>query len=244
MRWRTTAALAAVACSGASLLFGALPVAASSSPSAKTIVSNAIAAWKSVRSVHVVGSIDTTKEQLNLDVRASSGPDGTGTIGLNGGEVKIVRLGALVYFEADVAFWTQNVGASAATFAGRWVSTSSTGSTGKNFAQLADSTALFKQILSGSKVNQSRFTRKPNTTVAGVPVYAISGTNTKSGSHGTVYVARTGTPYIIELDTTSSAGMGELTFSAYNKPVRAAVPPHAITLQKLEQEAAAAPTES
>jgi hypothetical protein len=151
--------------------------------------------------------------------------------------VKIVRLGALVYFDADAAFWTQNVGASAASFAGQWVSTSATGSNGKSFAQLVGTTALLKQILSGSKVNDSRFTRRPNTTVGGVAVYAIAGTNTKTGSHGTIYIARTGTPYIIELQTTSSAGTGKLTFSAYNQPVHASVPPHAITLQKLEQEA-------
>ena len=70
-------------------------------------------------------------------------------------------------------------------------------------------------------------------------MYAITGTSTTDGTTGTVYIARTGKPYIIELTKTDKSGSSKLAFSAYNRPVHATVPPHPITLSKLEQRAAA-----
>jgi hypothetical protein len=241
MRWRTRTAVLAVAVSGGALVVAVAPTAGAPAPSPASIVRNAIAAWKHVRSVHVVGTVDTTTENLGLNVRASNGTTGSGTITINGDTVKLVRRGALVYFDADAGFLAKNVSAQAASFAGRWVSTSATGANGKGFAQLIGTAGLLGQIASGSKVSQSTFTKGPNTTVGGVRVLTIVGTNTKTGSHGTIYVARTGPPYIAELHTTSSTGEGQLTFSAYNRPVPVPVsaPRHVITLAQLEQEAAA-----
>jgi hypothetical protein len=233
-----TAIIAVVLAAAAPLVVGA--AVAGAIPSARQLVLDAIAASKTVSSVDVVGSVSSGGQTIGLDVQATNADEGKGMISIDGGNVKVVRLGKLVYFNANAAFWTQSAGAASAAFAGRWVSVPAGGSDGKDFAQFVGTAALFSQILTGSRIDQSTFTLDPNTTVGGIPVYAIAGTNTSSGSKGTVYIARKGKPYILELDTTSSAGTGELTFSDYNRPVHASVPPHAVTLQKLEATAAQA----
>jgi len=239
MHRRTSTAVIGVALAASVALAANAAIASAATRSARQLVLDAIAASKTVSSVHVVGSISSTSQTIGLDVQASNADEGKGMISLDGGTVKVVRLGKLVYFNANAAFWTQSAGASSVAFAGRWVSVPASGSDGKDFAQFVGTAALFSQILTGSRINEATFTLLKNTTVGGIPVYAIAGTDTSGGSKGTIYIARRGKPYIVELDTTSSAGTGELSFTAYNRPVHAAVPPHAVTLQKLEESAAA-----
>jgi hypothetical protein len=231
-RCTRTAVIAVALAAGAPLVLN--PAVAAAAPSAKQLVVDSIAATKTASSVHIVGSVSSKGQTIGLDVAASNANEGQGLVSINGGTVKVVRLGQLVYFNANAAFWTQSAGASDAVFAGRWVSVPANGSDGKDFAQFLGTSALFKQILTGTHLDESTFTLEPNTTIAGVAVYAIDGSNTSSGSTGTIYIARKGKPYIVKLITTSSAGAGELTFTDYNQPVHPAVPPHAVTLQKLE----------
>jgi len=213
--------------------------ASAASSNAKQLVINAIAATETASSVQVVGTVTSPSQTIGLSVRALNANQGLGTITINGAAVKIVRLGARVYFNADAAFWTQNAGASAAVYAGQWVSTSATGSDGKSFSEFLGSAALFKQLFSGSNLNQSTFTQGPNTTVAGVPVVAVTGKNATNATTGIVYIARTGKPYIIELTKTDKTGSSRLVFSAYDRPVHAKAPKHSVTIQQLEKQAAA-----
>jgi hypothetical protein len=233
-RWSSAAVAALAVIGGATFVASG---AGASSPSALQIVTSTIAASKTVSSVHVVGSVTTGSQTINLNVRASNSGRGTGTLSINGATVKIVRVGSLVYFNADAAFWTQNAGASAAAFAGLWVSAPASSSNGKSFAEFLATSTLFDQILSGSKLSQSTFTMGPNTAIGSVAVYAITGTNKTSGSSGVIYIARSGKPYVVELDKTGTSGSGKLTFSAYNQPVHATAPKHAITIKQLEQKA-------
>ena len=239
MRLRASVAVAALAVSCGALLIASGAVAGAAAASAKQIVMNSIAASKTASSVRVVGSVISGSQTIGLSVSASDANQGHGTITINGGVVKIVRHGASVYFNANATFWSQSGGAAAAGFAGQWVSTSATGTDGKSFSEFLGSAALFKQIFSGSNVSESTFVLEHNTIVSGVRVYAITATNTTDGTTGVVYIARTGKPYIVELTKTEKTDSSKLVFSAYNQPVHAKVPPHSITLKKLEQEAAA-----
>lgn len=238
MRLRArTAAVAFAVVSGGALVVSSGAGAAATSP--KQTVLDAIAASKAVSAVHVIGSVTTGSQNIGVNVYATNANAGEGSISINGATVKIVRLGARVYFNADTAFWTSQAGASAAAYANKWVYTSAAGTDGKSFSQFLGATALFKQILSGSKVNQSVFTAGANTTVGGVPVLAINGSDSTDGTSGVIYVARQGKPYLIELKTTNSSGTGTLKFSGYNQSVHPKTPPHAISLVQLEQQAAA-----
>jgi len=239
MRLRATTACAALAIGAGALLVTSTGAGASAA-GAKQAVQNALAASQTASSVHVVGSVTTGGQTTALNVQASNSKAGQGSVSINGAIVRIVRLGSRVYFNADAAFWTMEAGSSSAAFAGKWIYTSATGANGKNFSQFLGASGLFKQLLSGSKLNQSTFTQGANTTVAGVPVSAISGSDSTDGTSGVVYIARRGKPYLIELKTTTKSGTGELVFSAYNQPVHPKAPAHAISLTQLEQEAAAA----
>jgi hypothetical protein len=235
MRLWSSAAVAAVAATCGATFIAA---GAGASPmTAEQIVMSTIAASKTVSSVHVVGSVTTGSQTINLNVHASNHGTGMGTLSVNGASVKIVRVGKLVYFNADAAFWTQNAGPSAAAYAGEWVSAPASSANGKSFALFLATSTLFNQILSGSKLSQSTFTMGPNTAIGSVAVYAITGTNTSSGSTGVIYIARSGKPYVVQLDKTGSTGSGKLTFSAYNQPVHATAPKHAITVKQLDQQA-------
>jgi hypothetical protein len=225
--------------SSGALLMVSAPGAAAASESAKQIVLAAISATKTATSVRVVGSVTSGTQTIGLSVRASDADQGLGTITINGATVKLVRTGKNVYFNADAAFWTQNDGAAAAVYAGQWVSATASSANGKSFAEFLGASALTKLIFSGSTVSDSTFKKASNATVAGVKVSAIVGTNTADGTKGTVYIARSGKPYIVELTKTNKTSTSKLVFSAYNQPVHAKVPKHAITIEQLEQRAAA-----
>jgi hypothetical protein len=236
MRLRATAAIAALPVSRGALLITS-PGAGAASANAKQLVESAIANTKTATSVEVVGNVITASQTIGLNVRASNADQGEGTLTINGAAVQIVRVGSTVYFSADAAFWTQNAGASAASYANQWVSTPASGADGKSFSEFLGTTALFGQIFSGNEVSQSTFTEGKNTSVAGVPVVSITATNKKGGASGIVDVSRTGTPYIIELTKTSKTGSSRLVFSAYNKPVHVKAPRHSVTIKQLQQRA-------
>ena len=243
MPLRATAAIVALTVSSGALLITS-PVASAAPANAKQLVVSAIANTKTASSVEVVGQVITTSQTIGLNVRASNADEGQGTLTINGAAVQIVRVGSTVYFSADAAFWTQNAGAAAASYAGQWVSTPVNGADGKSFSEFLATTALFAQIFSGNEVSQSTFTEGKNTSVAGVPVFSITATNKKDGASGIVDVARTGTPYIIELTKTSKTGSSRLVFSAYNKPVHAKAPRHSVTIKQLQQRATTSTTTS
>jgi hypothetical protein len=244
MRLRAWAAIAALTVSSGALLIASPPVAGAASSNAKQIVENAIAASKTANSVQVLGNVVTGSQTIGLNVRTSNANQGQGTITINGAAVKIVRVGSSVYFNGDAAFWTQSAGAAAASYAGEWVSTPANSSDGKSFSDFLGTAALFREIFSGNSVSQSTFTEGHNTAVAGVRVLSITGTNKKQGTSGFIDVARSGTPYVVELTKTGKTDSSRLVFSAYNKPVHAKAPAHSVTVKQLEQRAAASSTTS
>jgi|HubBroStandDraft_4_1064222.scaffolds.fasta_scaffold97569_2 hypothetical protein len=236
MRLRPTTALVGLAVLGAVVTN---PMSAGAAQSAKQLVTNAIAATKSASAVHIQGSVSMSNETVALDVQASNSSSGQGSVTINGANVQIVQIGSRVYFNADAAFWKMEAGASAAQLAGKWIYTSASGSDGKDFSMFINCSALLKQLLSGSKVKGSTFTLGKNTTVNGVPVYAVSGLDASAGTGGTAYIARSGKPYLIELKTSGSGGAGEITFSAYNQVIHPSAPKKSYSLTQLEHQATA-----
>ena len=56
-----------------------------------------------------------------------------------------------------------------------------------------------------------------------------------TSSTGRLYVAKSGTPYILKISVTGSSGTGSLTFSNYNQPIAPVPPTGAIDLDTLAQ---------
>jgi hypothetical protein len=234
MRLRSPIALVGIAALGGTVL--AATPAWGATAKAKALVTEAIAASESAQTVRVSGTVSEGKEKVTLNVQASNAAKGQGSIGINGAVANVIRLGSRVYFSADKAFWTENGGAAAASlFDGKWVFTTATSSDGQSLAEFLDLTSLMHQMF-GANLGSATFTLGKNTTINGVAVVTINGANTGGASEGTLYVARTGKPYVIELKSTgSSNGSGSLHFSAYNQSVNPVAPKNPINLNQLNQ---------
>jgi hypothetical protein len=234
MRLRSPIALVGIAAFGGTMLVATPAWGATSKASA--LVAKAIAASESARSVRVSGKVSQGKETITLNVQASNDAKGQGSIGINGAVADVIRLGSRIYFSADKAFWTENGGAAAATlFDGRWVFTQATSNDGKSLAEFMDLTSLLHQVFGGDLAT-AEFTLGKNTTVNGVAVATINGKVATGASGGTLYVARTGKPYVIELKGNGgTSGNSSLLFSAYNQSVNPVAPKNSINLDQLSQ---------
>ena len=234
MRLRSPMALVGIAALGGMML-AATPAWGATSK-AKSLVAKAIAASESAHSVRVSGTVSQGTETITLNVRATNNAKGQGSIGINGAVANVIRIGSRIYFSADKAFWTENGGAAAASlFDGKWVYTKATSSDGKSLAQFMDLSSLMHQVFGGDLASTA-FTLGQNTTVNGVAVETINGQDSTGASSGTLYVARTGTPYVIELKGSGTTnGVGSLLFSGYNQSVNPVAPKHPINLDQLSQ---------
>lgn len=221
----------ALAAGGMTVALGGSPAWAGTSP--KEVVLNAITATEATTSVKIVGSVTEGTETISLNISASTSGVGQGTIGINK-QVATVRLVAgIVYFRADTQFWTAESGKSAAQlFANKWVDTAETTSTGQPLAQFLNSDTFMQQLF-GPNLDNSTFTDVGTARVDGKTAVVISGVDKKSKSKGDIYIAKSGTPYILRLTIGGKGDKGGLTFSDYNQPVTPVVPSGAIDLDTL-----------
>jgi hypothetical protein len=222
-----------LAVGGMTLALAASPASASVAP--KAVVKNAIAASEAASSVKISGAITQGKQTISLDVSAGTGGTGQGTIGIGTGTATVRLVGGIVYFRGTTAFWTQQGSASAAKlFAGKWVSTAATTTSGESLSGFLDSQSFMKQLFS-SNLTKSQFANAGTAKVAGEPVIVISGHDSKDTSTGRLYVAKSGMPYILKISVTGKDGTGSLTFSNYNQPITPVPPTGAIDLDTLAQ---------
>jgi hypothetical protein len=197
---------------------------------AAAIVSSALKAAESAKTVHVSGAGTAEGSQLRIDLRIDGEKGATGTITKGNLSVRLIRLGSRAYINGGASFYERYGGAEAAKLLkGRWLETSATSGEG---AALSDLTNL-KSLLAGIRGGHSASLQKGATkTIDGVKAIAV--TDTKK--HGTLYVATTGKPYPLELIKTGSEG-GSFSFGEWNKPVSVSKPANPLDLEKLEEEA-------
>lgn len=206
---------------------------AGASPSPKQMVKNAIAAAESATSVKIAGSVTQGTQTVSLDVSASTLGVGQGTIGIGTGVATVRQVGGTIYFMGTTAFWTQQSGQSAAQlFAGKWVKTAATTSSGQSLAQFLNSHNFMVQLF-GSNLANSHFVKVGTAKVGGRSAIVISGVDPKNKTTGRIYVAKSGTPYVLKIAVGGKGLSGSLTFSNYNRPIAPAVPAGAIDLDAL-----------
>jgi hypothetical protein len=210
------------------VLFGS-PAGASVSP--KQFVTNAIAVTESVSSFTYIESAKKGNQSDTLHISAGVGSGvSQGTIGIGKGKATVRALAGTIYLNGNAAFWTTEGGRAAATaYANRWVSTSETSINGKSLVPLVDGATFFQQVFS-SNLTSSVFTLAGTAKVNGKKATVVSIHNTKTKSTGRLYVARSGSPYVLRLVANSSKGDAVVTFSDYNRPVQPVAPSKAVDL--------------
>lgn len=220
--------LAVVAATGVSLLGACGGGSASgngeASKPADQILKDAQAATGSASTVHITGSINTGGTPVQLDVVADH-TRGGGVISENGMVFDTVLLDKTVYLKADAQTWTKAANASVARMlANKWLKTTANNQNFNEFATLLDISKLVSNLTASGKL-----VKGSTTVVDGVKVVPITDTGSDGG---TLYVALTGTPYIVAVRG-PTAGSGSIHFGSYNSAKVPAAPANAIDLSGL-----------
>jgi hypothetical protein len=201
-------------------------------------VLEAVSTSTAANSVTVTGSASQGKQVITLSLQASDDAEGVGSIGISGAVVHAIRVGKKIYFNANTKFWKENGGTAAAQlFVGKWVETAASSNDGKPLAQFLDVTTLFSELFGGD-FTTAVFSSGKDTTLHGTKVIGYTGKDAVGGTGGTIYVARTGKPYVVELLSLGGAkGHSLVVFSGYNQPVHAVAPKGAVDIDTLKQSA-------
>jgi hypothetical protein len=208
------------------------PAASGATAKANALVTKAIDVSSLANSVTVTGVAIQGKTTITLNLQASDEAAGQGSIEIGGGVVHAIRLGKNVYFTANQKFWKANGGSvAAALFTGKWVQTAATSSIGEPLAAFLNVGTLFRELFSAN-INTADFVKGKPTTVNGVRVISINNKSTTGKTTGSVYIASSGKPYLVELKSTSG-NLGSVSFSAYNQPVHPVAPKNPIDIDKL-----------
>jgi hypothetical protein len=200
-----------------------------SSQSARQLVVNALDASRSARSFSIKGFVNQPGQRVGLNLTVSNAGRAKGSVTLNGQTIHLIEITPEVYFSAGEKFWVQSgVGKSeAASLANRWVGVSSSNASFASFNSFLNLKKISAQFFPAPPA-KSVFTKGRTSTVNGQSVIAISGTGT-SGGNGTLYVATSGTPYVIRLSASQGkSGVGTITFSNYNRSFSVSAPRGAI----------------
>jgi hypothetical protein len=190
------------------------------------IVAAAKVAGDAASSVHVSGSIVSGGSPITLNLDLLAGEGGYGQLSENGLSFEVVHIGGTVYIKGSPAFYRHVGGPAAAQLLqGRWLEAPATSG---SFASLASLTDL-RQLVGMTLTIQGPLAKAGTATVGGQKVVGVSNT----ARSGTLYVARTGRPYPVDVMEGGASG-GQIVFDRWNAPVSLAAPANAIDITQLE----------
>lgn len=191
------------------------------SKSGNEIVRSAISAVDSATSVLIRGNIQSGGSSISLDLRIVPGSGGRGSVSQGGRSFKLVAIGTDVYINGSAAFWQAHLSPSQVSLvAGKWLRVPATG----RFAPVARLTDL-GTLLSSLVSTNATFIKAGATTTDGQPTVGVR----DKSQDGTLYVATTGKPYLLEVLATGSQP-GQITLSEFDKRITLTPPAHAIDL--------------
>jgi hypothetical protein len=193
--------------------------------SAKQALARVQAAFNSVSSLHMTGTIHASGKRITLDVHVAKGR-GTGTLTVGGGRLDVRLVGGEAYARGTGGALSA-LGANqsqASLVANRWLKSSASGGQFASFTQFLDLSAIRKSALTP----QGTVTTGGSVTVAGTKALKL----VDSAGAATLFVAETGKPLPLKLAKNGADG-GELDFSDYNGSVNVPVPAGAIDLSTL-----------
>lgn len=183
------------------------------------------AATIAAKNVHYAGKLTSGGTAVSLDISVTPARSG-GSITENGATIQIIGAGSEVYLRASGPSWTKLTGSSAdgQLLANRWIKASSKNADFKGLSQLTNLGSLF-----GSLQPSGKLTKGGTTKINGQSAVIV-----KSTKGGILYIADSGTPYILRLvQTKGSDGSGQITFDHYGSANPPAVPSNAIDFNQL-----------
>ncbi len=193
--------------------------------SADQIARRATADLKVVSSVHVKGSVQSSGQDIALNL--TLGTKGcTGTMGISGeGSFVLLKIGNTLWIKPDDKFWKHAAagsGGSAVTdlFSGKYIKPSAKGSSLASIGALCNPAQFAKSF--GS--NMTGMVKGTSTTIAGQPALQIK----DSGDAASAFVTVDAKPQFLRLD--GGGSNGRLDFTDYNAPLHLTAPPAAETL--------------
>jgi len=197
---------------------------------AATILSDAVAATSSADTARISGTIVQGSSRIVLDIVSDHGSGG-GSLTQNGAKLDLVVTPPSIYLKGSAASWKKITGSAAAAklFAGKWLQTTTSNSDFGSFGQLFDIATVADQLAKPQGTVVKGATTKYHGQTA-IQLFSKSAT-----SPGTLYVAATGTPYVLGIVGTGKKNRGELRFSQYDTAKLPAAPTGAIDLDQLEQ---------
>jgi hypothetical protein len=202
------------------------------------ILTTALNAMRAATSVTISGGIRQGGQTLVLNVTVSTSGMGRGTVSINGQVVNVASTGTTVYLKASSAFWRSNgVPASALNqLSGRWISLSLSDPGASSISSALNIGNFINQLPKSSDVGTS-LVKVAKGFLNGQPVVRLKATNPqKLNDNGVIYVATTGTPYVVRIAGSSGSSLGVINFSHYNQPVNIRPPSGAISISQLEQQ--------
>jgi hypothetical protein len=192
---------------------------------AQQILAKATDAARNSPSVLIKGRVDQSGKSARLDLRLKGADGGVGTVTLGTREFRIVRVGGELYVTGGRGAYPE-LGRAGALLEGKPVHVSATD---PRFAEIAGFTDL-RGILSRLLAPGTGLSKGARREINGRPALALLNA---AGRGGTLWVARSGTPYPLRLDVPASSGgpaSGTLDFLEYGSPVLLTPPAGALDL--------------
>jgi len=192
--------------------------------SANEIARRATADLKVVSSVHVKGSVQSSGQNIALNL--SLGTQGcTGTMGIEGqGSFVLLKIGKSLWIKPDDKFWNHAAGSAGSALidlvSGKYIKPSAKGSSLASIGALCDP-AQFAKSFGGDMTGMVKGT---TATIAGQPALQIK----DSGDAASAYVTVDAKPQFLRLD--GGGSNGRLDFTDYNAPLHLTPPPASETL--------------
>jgi hypothetical protein len=200
------------------------------SKSAKQIVADAVKAADAATSLHMVGKVNASAQQIGFDLSIVTGKGATGSMTIKGAKVDLIVVGAKGYLKGGSDFWTKVGGSSGAMLAtvlnGKWLEFPVNNAQFGPLIGVVNAKSIFDQI----KTSAGKVTKEGTKTYKGQNVVALNGGS--GSSNGTLYVANSGTPYPVALLKTGAGG-GSVTFDSWNDSVTLTAPKGALDLSTL-----------
>jgi hypothetical protein len=200
--------------------------------SPRAILADAKAATSRPSSVAISGTVTTGGQQISLNIVSAHGAGG-GTISLGDEKFNIVVARPNLYLKADAATWNKAGGTSGVgqLLADKWIRTTTSNQDFENLAVLVDVSELTHQISSTGTI-----TKGAVTTFRGKRAIPLRNTSSSGDGGGTLYVAATGSPYILAI--VGPSGKGQLLFGQYGSAKVPKAPKQSVDLSQLQLQTA------
>ncbi|MCZ4120117.1 hypothetical protein [Streptomyces sp. H39-S7] len=199
---------------------------------AQQVSDKAEAALKALTSVRVdaVGMDDGKPMQIKTAM--SKGGECAGAMSQDKMAMQFISTHHTTYVKADDSFWRKSGGKDGSAMVellhGKWMKVAGDASADEDLQSFCDLDSFADEMSSDN--DDGPFTKGAPTTVDGQPVVTIIQKKTGSAETTTIYVAAQGEPYPLKIVEAGGDEPGHVTFTDFNKPVRAVAPPASQTV--------------